>query len=276
MALLLLALAAGSIGGFLDSMAGSGFGAMATTSLAIGGISASTAVVSVNLAKIASGLSGSLAHMRLGNVRARFVAPLASGGVTGALMGGAVSSSLSDTALRAVMHIALLSAAGLIAYLYWRRRPESMVPPVAGGALQVEASLGRGRLSGIITRHRRVMILAAIGVAAGLANTLAGAFGPVVLAGLLLARGGAPRLIVGSVTVAEVIVASAGVLSLTALSGDADVSLEITAPLAIGGMVAAPVGALMAKRISPRKAALLIASLLAAFNAFALVNLATG
>jgi hypothetical protein len=275
--LLLLALAAGSIGGFLDSMAGSGFGAMAASTLAIGGVSASTAVVSVNIAKIASGLSGSIAHARLGNVRMRLVTPLAGGGIAGALIGGAVAARLPETGMRVVMHIALLAAAGLIAYLYWRRRAETLAAPIEGAALEMPAERSeRSRLRSLAARHRRLIAWTAIGAAAGLANTMAGAFGPVVMAGLLLARGGHPRHIVGSVTVAEIIVAAAGIASLAAVFGEASISLKIAAPLAIGGILAAPAGALFARRAAPRRAALLIAALLVALNSLALATLAFG
>ena len=72
------------------------------------------------------------------------------------------------------------------------------------------------------------------------------------------------------------VVAAAGITSLAAVFGEASISLKIAAPLAIGGVLAAPVGALFTRRIAPRRAALLIAALLATFNSLALATLAFG
>ena len=273
MNLLLIALIAGLTGGFLDAMAGAGFGAVSGSLLTLGGAGAATAVVSVNIAKVASGLSGAAAHVRLGNVRLRWVVPLAAGGVAGALCGGAVASRLDEGSLSTVLHSSLLAVGILMGGLAWRQRGLKRPAPISGGALEVmgEAEPKR-RLSMLSDRYAQAALWMAIGFAAGFANSVVGAFGPVVMCGLLFTRSTHPRYLVGSVTVAEIIVALTGILSLAVLFGDAAISLEIVLSLAVGGVVAAPLGALMARHMPARVTGMVIAAVLVGVNVLALAG----
>jgi uncharacterized membrane protein YfcA len=271
--LVFVALIAGLTGGFLDAMAGAGFGAVSASLLAAGGAGASTAVVSVNLAKVASGLSGAVAHIRLRNVKLRWVVTIAASGVAGALTGGTVAGRLDETALRTVMHSFLLAAGVLMGVLAWRQARLKAPASVSGGAIEVARRPEEaGTWARLCERHSQTALWVGIGFAAGFANTVAGAFGPVVMCGLLFSRRVHPRYVVGSVTVAEIVVALTGIVSLAVLFGDAAISPRIVLPLAIGGVVAAPVGALMARRMPARVTGMVISGVLIGVNVLALVR----
>jgi uncharacterized protein len=95
-----------------------------------------------------------------------------------------------------------------------------------------------------------------------------GGWGPVVTSNLLV-QGGEPRKIVGTVNSVEFFLALAVSAAFLWQIGLDDI-LGPTLGLIVGGVVAAPVGAMMAKRFSPKVMLMLVGAVLTATSAFGL------
>lgn len=95
-----------------------------------------------------------------------------------------------------------------------------------------------------------------------------GGWGPVVTSNLLV-QGGEPRKIVGTVNSVEFFLALAVSAAFVWHIGPEDI-LGPTLGLIVGGVAAAPVGAMMAKRFSPKVMLVLVGIVLTATSAFGL------
>ncbi|WP_188235621.1 sulfite exporter TauE/SafE family protein [Sphingopyxis sp. LK2115] len=95
-----------------------------------------------------------------------------------------------------------------------------------------------------------------------------GGWGPVVTSNLLV-QGGEPRKIVGTVNSVEFFLAVAVSAAFVWHIGPEDI-LGPTLGLIVGGVAAAPVGAMMAKRFSPKVMLVLVGIVLTATSAFGL------
>ena len=95
-----------------------------------------------------------------------------------------------------------------------------------------------------------------------------GGWGPVVTSNLLV-QGGEPRKIIGTVNSVEFFLALAVSLAFIWQLGFEDI-LGPTLGLIIGGVVAAPLGAYMAKRFSPKLMLVMVGVVLTATSAFGL------
>ncbi len=97
-----------------------------------------------------------------------------------------------------------------------------------------------------------------------------GGWGPVVTSNLLV-QGSDPRKTIGTVNTAEFLLTSA--ISITFI---ASIGLEAftvaTVGLIIGGVAAAPIGAIFAKRVRPRTLLLAVGVVLVATSAFSIVQ----
>src|SRR5687767_15291488 len=83
----LLVILAGAVGQFVDAAVGMGFGVLASSFMIAAGVSPAIVVATVNLAKVGNGLFSAVSHASMGNVRWRWVLPLALPGVVGAVLG---------------------------------------------------------------------------------------------------------------------------------------------------------------------------------------------
>lgn len=95
-----------------------------------------------------------------------------------------------------------------------------------------------------------------------------GGWGPVVTSNLLV-QGGEPRKVVGTVNSVEFFLAVAVSIAFIANLGFEEI-LGPTLGLIIGGVVAAPIGAMMAKRFSPKLMLVMVGIVLTATSAFGL------
>ncbi|SEH16989.1 hypothetical protein SAMN05428974_2010 [Sphingopyxis sp. YR583] len=95
-----------------------------------------------------------------------------------------------------------------------------------------------------------------------------GGWGPVVTSNLLV-QGGEPRKVVGTVNSVEFFLAISVSIAFIANLGFAEI-LGPTLGLIIGGVAAAPLGAMMAKRFSPKVMLVMVGIVLTATSAFGL------
>lgn len=221
----------------IDGALGMAYGVSSTALLLSLGVPPARASAAVHTAEVAvSGVSG-LAHLRFGNVDRALFRRLVLPGVIGGVLGAYVLSELPGDRLRPYVSAYLL-AMGL--YICWR---------ALRGAVPA-------------AKLRRVVPL---GLAGGFFDAIGGGgWGPIVTTHLV-ANGHEPRTAVGSVNLAEffVTVAQAATFFLTL----GLVHWPVIAGLVLGGVLAAPLAALVCRRLPARATMLIVGLLISALSA---------
>jgi len=173
--------------------------------------------------------------------------------------------------------------------LFWRLAPFGMVGGVAGAYLlsSVDASAARPfvmlYLTGIgvyllvkAIRMRRPRfedpkVTRPLAVAGGFLDAAGGGgWGPVVTSNLLV-QGADPRKTIGTVNSAEFLITMSISVAFVATLGLAAFSMAVVG-LIIGGVAAAPLGAVLAKRIRPRLLLFAVSVVLIATSVFSIVR----
>jgi uncharacterized membrane protein YfcA len=207
----------------IDGAIGMAKGLSATRVLLALGVTPATASASVHAAEVFTTGASGLAHWRLGNVRRGLVLRLGLPGVLGGILGVYVLVETPTAAVRVFVSAYLLGLGGLI--LLKALRPQ---PPAAPPAAEV----------GVLGFFGRV--LDAIG---------GGGWGAIVTS-TLIGRGNVPREAIGSASLAEFFVTVAVSATFVVTVG---VSLwPIIAGLVLGGALATPFAALVARRVPDR------------------------
>lgn len=246
---LVVVFVAGFAASLVDGALGMGFGPTSSSILLGTGLSPAGISTTVNLAKVATGITAALAHWRFDNIDRRLVRRLAVPGSLGALLGATVLASVEGDALKPVLAVLLLVMAARILLRFSRPLPRS-----AGGGAE------DGNHRGYDERGT-----AAVATAGGVTNGLVGAWGPVITP-FLLHRGLAPRYAIGSVNTAEVAVAVVASGSLLASLGGGGIDLGVVLAMLAGGVLAAPVAAWTIRFLPPRALGIAVAALLFVIN----------
>ena len=215
---------AGFFAAMVDGALGMGFGPTSASILLGSGLSPSAISTTVNLAKVATGLTAAVSHWRFDNIDRRLVKRLAGPGCLGALLGVTVLASVDGDRLKPVLSVLLLLMAARILLRFSR--------PLARDA----------GVDGEPVRPAELRGTAGVALAGGITNGLVGAWGPVVTP-FLLHRGLAPRYAIGSVNTAEVAVAVVASGSLLASVGGGGIDAGVVAAMLVGGVLAAPLAA---------------------------------
>ena len=217
---------AGFAASLVDGALGMGFGPTSSSILLGTGMSPAGISTTVNLAKVATGVTAAIAHWRFENVDRHLVRRLAGPGSIGALLGVTVLASVDGDSLKPVLAALLLVMAARILLRFSRPLPARACEETASDGSQPYDKRGT----------------AAVATAGGVTNGLVGAWGPVVTP-FLLGRGLAPRFAIGSVNTAEVAVAVVASGSLLASVGGGGVDLGVVLAMLTGGVLAAPFAA---------------------------------
>ena len=246
---LILVALAGFCASMVDGALGMGFGPTSSSILLGTGLSPAAVSTTVNLAKVATGLSAGVAHWRFGNIDRRLVLRLAIPGSLGALFGVTVLASVDGATLRPFLSVLLLVVAIRMLVRFSRPLPDQ--PAETGG---------EARPPEYDERH-----VCAVAAAGGVTNGLVGAWGPVVTP-FLLHRGLAPRFAIGSVNTAEVAVAVVASGSLMASLGSSGVDFGVVIAMLIGGVLAAPLAAWVIRFLPARGLGVAVSGLLLCTN----------
>ena len=241
---------AGFIASFVDGALGMGFGPASSSILLGTGLSPAAVSTTVNLAKVATGITAAISHWRFDNIDRRLVLRLAIPGSIGALIGVTILARVDGDQLKPVLIAILLIMAGRILWRFSRALPPKSADQdrVAGESLQYN--------------EKGTLLVAGAG---GVTNGLVGAWGPVVTP-FLLQRGVAPRYAIGSVNTAEVAVAVVASGSLLASVGGGGINLAVVVAMLAGGVLAAPVAAWSIKFIPARALGVAVGGLLFVTN----------
>jgi uncharacterized membrane protein YfcA len=238
MGTLVLVAVAGFAASLVDGALGMGFGPTSSTILLGAGLTPAAVSITVNLAKVASGVAGGVAHWRFGNVDRRLAIRLAAPGCLGAVAGATVLATVDGERIRPFLAVLLLAVGLRIVVRFSRARQRA-----AAGGSGSTGGYGDGRYVEVAA------------LAGGVTNGLVGTWGPVVTPVLLARRDVEPRVAIGSVNTAEIAVAlvSSGSL-LASLAGpgrDLGVDVGMLAAMLLGGVLAAPLAAWVVRHLQP-------------------------
>ncbi len=227
----------------VDGALGMAFGVISSTLLISIGVPPAAASAGVHVVEsFTTGVSG-ISHVLHRNVRwglfLRLVIPGLIGGITGAYLLTQIDASVARP-------FVLTYLAGIGLYLLWR-------------------GLGHD------AHEREPRVIAPLGLVGGFLDAAGGGgWGPVVTSNLLV-QGASPRHVIGSVNTAEFFLTVA--VSATFIT---HLGLEAftvaTTGLLIGGVVAAPLGAMLAKRIPARRLLLMVGTVLTLTSGYGVVR----
>ena len=245
---LVIVFLAGFAASLVDGALGMGFGPTSASILLGTGLSSAAISTTVNLAKVATGLSAAVSHWRFGNIDRALVRRLAVPGSVGAIVGVTVLASVDGDTLKPILSVLLLVMAARILFRFSR-------------ALPTRATDDSGEDEGS-HQTRGTAAVAAVG---GVTNGLVGAWGPVVTP-FLLQRGIVPRIAIGSVNTAEVAVAFVASGSLLASIGGGGLDIGVVLAMLAGGVLAAPIAAWTIRFLPARGLGIAVGGLLSVTN----------
>lgn len=247
---LLLVALAGFGAQMVDGSLGMGYGLTSSTLLIAIGLTPVMASASVNLAQIGTTAVSGFSHGKLGNVDKVVFRRIAIPGAIGAFCGALVLAHVS-TNLARPWASSLLLLLGI--YVLWRYLTHR------------RTVLRKGR--------PRTQFLAPLGLIGGFVNsTGGGGWGPVSTPALLATGRMAPNRVIGTVNAAEFVVTLAACVGFFVGLGLGAIDPRIVLPLMIGGMIAAPFAAWVAKRLPMRIMGVAVGGLIIFTNSFTLLR----
>ena len=206
----------------VDGALGMAFGLVSSSVMLSMGIPPAAVSASVHTAEVFTTGASGVSHLVAGNVDKRLFLRLALPGAVGGVLGAYVLTQLPGDAIRPFIYAYLL----VLAVFILLRAAGRMVP------------------------RQEVKRVPLLGFVAGMLDASGGGgWGPVATS-TLLARGGQARTTIGTVNAAEFVVTLA--VSITFLLSMGLQYLNIVAGLLIGGMMAAPLAAVLVKRVKER------------------------
>ena len=236
----------GFVAQLIDGALGMAFGVLTNTLLvSFMGLVPARASASVHLVETFTTAASGLSHIIQRNVDWRLFARLTVPGLVGGMTGAYLLSTI-DGSIAKPFVLAYLSAIGL--YLLWR-------------AWQLDHP----------RHHRAPRIVEPLGLAGGFLDAVGGGgWGPVVTSNLLV-QGTEPRTTIGTVNASEfVLTLSVSLTFIFALGFSAFTVAAVG--LIIGGLLAAPLGAIVATRVSAKRLITMVGLLLTATSLFSLYN----
>lgn len=216
-------IAVGFVAQLIDGALGMAFGVISTTLLISLGVPPAAASAGVHAAETFTTAASGTSHIFQKNVDWRLFGRLAIPGIIGGVLGAYVLTEVSANAARPFV-LAYLASIGI--YLVWRG---IFYPPT----------------------HKPPKIVEPLGLAGGFLDAAGGGgWGPIV-SGNLLVQGGEPRRTIGTVNTVEFFVTVTISATFIATLGWAMFTVA-TVGLLVGGVLAAPFGAMVVKRVRPR------------------------
>jgi uncharacterized membrane protein YfcA len=227
----------------VDGALGMAFGVISTTALLAFGIAPAQASAIVHTAEIFTTGASAASHIYHRNVDWRIVIRLGVAGVLGAALGAWILSNVDSSAAKPFIAIYLAAIGVFILYKAWRLAPMRDAP---------------------------ALWTAPVGFVAGFLDASGGGgWGPVATT-TLVGSGHAPRTTVGSVNTTEFFVTVAAATTFFVELGAAPWR-ELLA-LIVGGVLAAPLGGWMVKRISARVLMVLVGCLIVGLSIWQLAR----
>ena len=232
----------------VDGALGMAYGTLSSALLLAWGLPPVNASAAVHSAQVFTCAASGASHIVYKNVIWRIVVLLAVPGVVGAVIGAFVLTYVDGAVIRPWISL-YLAGLGLLIVIRAFRKPPGEAP-------------------------RRDPAIAPVGFAGAFLDTVGGGgWGPIVTT-TLVGRGHEPRYAVGSVNVAEFIVKTSASASFLMLIGL--MHAPIVLALLAGGVIAAPFGGYLAKRIPPKPFIVMVGMLVIALSAWQIGRLLLG
>jgi len=252
--LLLIFLMIGFAAQLIDGALGMAFGQISSTILISIGIPPAVASAGTHTAETFTTAVSGISHVAHRNVDWRLFFRIAIPGIIAGILGAYVLTQVDASTARPVV-LAYLTALGL--YLFYR---------------------------GVMHRHteRRPRIVEPLGFVGGFLDAAGGGGWGAIVTSNLLVQGSNPRKTIGTVNTAEfflTVTISATFLATLTLSGSAEdrsLLFKAVVGLVIGGVLAAPFGALIAKRVNPDTLLTFVGALLTLTCGFGLYRVIAG
>lgn len=228
----------------VESTLGMAFGLIGNALLLLFGLPPAAASAAVHAAESFTGGVSGISHAIQRNVDWRLFCRLVVPGIVGGLLGVWILTHLANGVVRPLV-LVYLGAIGL--YLLWRgaRRPQT---------------------------YRSIKLVEPLGLVGGLVDGAGGGgWGPLVSANLLV-QGASPRTVIGTVNASEFFVTVTIAASFIGTIG-LDSFTAVAAGLLLGGIVAAPVGAYLARRLPARLLIVAVGAVLIASSVYGLLAL---
>jgi uncharacterized protein len=228
----------GFIAQMIDGSLGMAYGVSANSFLLTVGLQPAVASASVHAAEVVTTLVSGLSHLKFGNVDKRMVLRLLIPGIIGGGVGAYILTSIDGNVIKPWIAIYLLIMGIRILFKAFRPTAEHDREPKTG-------------------------LLVALGLVGGTCDAIGGGgWGPVVTS-TLISTGHSPRKSIGSVNFSEFFVTLTESIVFIVTLGLKD-NWKIILGLLIGGVIAAPFGAMLTKKL-PTKAIMIVVGLLIIF-----------
>lgn len=235
----------GFLAQMIDGTLGMAYGVSANTFLLSIGVSPLAASASVHIAEFFTTFVSGVSHFKLGNVDRELLERLALPGVIGGVIGAYLLTNFPGDFLKPLVNVYLIGMGVFILYKAIRKK--------------IQVRLEQKNLS-------------FLGLIGGFFDAAGGGgWGPIVTT-TLLARGNNPRLTIGTVNLAEFFVTAAQAATFITLLGLQD-NWQIIAGLAMGGVIAAPLAALLCSRMPTRILMILVGLLVVFLNIRSIIPL---
>ena len=223
----------------IDGGIGMGYGTSLSTLLISIGVGTALASASVHIAEVFTTLFSGISHFKMGNFDQKIFAFLAIPGVFGGSLGAWSAVHFEDATFMRPVISGILLLLGIFIIVKFTRKHELL-----------DKEYERPRI-----RH-----LMPLGFVASFIDAVGGGgWGPVTTSTLIL-RNAHPQQVIGSVNFAEFFVTFA--ISVTFFLSLPTIDLAIVIPMVVGGLVAAPLGAWLTKKLSHRTLAILVGCLI--------------
>jgi uncharacterized membrane protein YfcA len=207
----------------VDGALGMAYGVTSTSFLLSLGVPPAISSASVHVAEIFTTGASAISHFKFKNINKKLLKSLLIPGILGAVSGAYLLSDVIDG------DVIKPFIAAYLAFL---------------GILILRKALASKQKK---TKTKRIGLLAAVG---GFMDSIGGGgWGPIVTS-TLLGQGRDPRYTIGSVNAAEFGITFASGITFLILTGVS--SWQVVTGLVIGGVIAAPFGALLVKKMSKR------------------------
>lgn len=240
---LILFATVGFVAQLIDGALGGGFGVISSSVLIATGVPPKAASAGIHIVKVFTAPISGLSHALVGNVDWKLLVRLSIPGVIGAVIGAWVLTGL-PIQLATVMVQTYLIVLGLLLLL-------------------------RGSMHH--AHYRKPKVVGPLGFLAGFLDSAGGGgWGPICTPSLII-QGTYPSKAVGTVNMAEFIIAVSSSLTFITLLGWEMLSNAVFG-LLIGAVIASPLGALLAKRLAPGTLVRMVGILLLVTSSFGIVQ----
>lgn len=234
----------GFVAQIVDGALGMAFGVITNTLLvSVIGLAPARASASVHLVETFTTAASAISHIAHRNVDWKLFARLVLPGVIGGILGAYLLSNIDGSVARPFVMAYLV---GIGFYLLWR-------------AWQMDHG----------AEHKPARVIAPLGLIGGFLDAAGGGgWGPVVTSNLLV-QGTEPRRTIGTVNTSEFFLTATVSLTFIFTLGLEAFSIAAVG-LIIGGLLAAPLGAVLVKRIPAKRLLTMVGLLLVATSVFSL------